>query len=43
MKLPRERHDVEMGSVPVPHFGVVLEWDPVIYGYISFLSKIPVS
>ena len=25
MKLPRERHDVEMGSVPVPHFGVHLK------------------
>jgi extradiol dioxygenase family protein len=25
MKLPRERHDVEMGTVPVPHFGVHLE------------------
>ena len=25
MKLPRERHDVEMGNVPVPHFGVHLE------------------
>ena len=22
MKLPRERHDVDMGNVPVPHFGV---------------------
>ena len=22
MKLPRERHDVDMGQVPVPHFGV---------------------
>ena len=25
MKLPRERHDVDMGDVPVPHFGVHLE------------------
>ena len=25
MKLPTERHDVDMGSVPVPHFGVHLE------------------
>ena len=25
MKLPRERHDVDMGNVPVPHFGVVLQ------------------
>ena len=24
MKLPRERHDVDMGDVPVPHFGVHL-------------------
>ena len=24
MKLPRERHDVDMGNVPVPHFGVHL-------------------
>ena len=24
MKLPNERHDVDMGKVPVPHFGVVL-------------------
>ena len=22
MKLPNERHDVDMGNVPVPHFGV---------------------
>ena len=27
MKLPNERHDVDMGNVPVPHFGVILEWD----------------
>ncbi len=27
MKLPRERHDVDMGQVPVPHFGVHLEKD----------------
>ena len=25
MKLPNERHDVDMGSVPVPHFGVHLD------------------
>ena len=25
MKLPSERHDVDMGTVPVPHFGVHLE------------------
>ena len=25
MKLPRERHEVDMGNVPVPHFGVHLE------------------
>ena len=25
MKLPSERHDVDRGSVPVPHFGVHLE------------------
>ena len=27
MKLPSERHEVDMGSVPVPHFGVHLEPD----------------
>ena len=27
MKLPRERHDVDMGDVPVPHFGVHLTSD----------------
>ena len=27
MKLPRESHDVDMGQVPVPHFGVHLEKD----------------
>ena len=27
MKLPRERHDVDMGNVPIPHFGVHLEKD----------------
>ena len=26
-KLPRERHDVDMGKVPVPHFGVHLNPD----------------
>ena len=25
MKLPNERHDVDMGKVPVPHFGVHLK------------------
>ena len=25
MKLPRERHSVDMGNVPIPHFGVHLE------------------
>ena len=25
MKLPNERHDVDMGKVPVPHFGVHLD------------------
>ena len=25
MKLPSERHEVDMGSVPVPHFGVHLD------------------
>jgi extradiol dioxygenase family protein len=25
MKLPSERHDVDMGNVPVPHFGVHLD------------------
>ena len=25
MKLPNERHEVDMGNVPVPHFGVHLE------------------
>ena len=27
MKLPSERHDVDMGNVPVPHFGVHLDKD----------------
>ena len=27
MKLPNERHDVDMGNVPVPHFGVHLNPD----------------
>jgi len=27
MKLPRERHDVDMGNVPIPHFGVHLQKD----------------
>ena len=25
LKLPRERHDVDMGDVPVPHFGIILD------------------
>ena len=25
MKLPNERHDVDMGNVPVPHFGIHLK------------------
>ena len=33
MKLPSERHDVDMGSVPVPHFGVHL--DPKIFEKIK--------
>ena len=33
MKLPSERHEVEMGSVPVPHFGVHL--DPQIFEKIK--------
>ena len=27
MKLQRERHDVDMGNVPIPHFGVHLDKD----------------
>ena len=27
MKLPNERHDVDMGNVPIPHFGVHLNKD----------------
>ena len=27
MKLPRERHDVDMGNVAIPHFGVHLKKD----------------
>ena len=27
MKLPRERHDADMGNVPIPHFGVHLDKD----------------
>ena len=30
MKLPSERHDVDMGQVPVPHFGVHLKKDVLI-------------
>ena len=33
MKLPSERHEVDMGSVPVPHFGVHLE--PKIFDRIK--------
>ena len=33
MKLPSERHEVDMGSVPVPHFGVHLE--PKIFDKIK--------
>ena len=33
MKLPSERHEVDMGSVPVPHFGVHL--DPDIFQKIK--------
>ena len=34
MKLPRERHDVDMGNVPVPHFGVHLKKE-----IFNFLGK----
>ena len=33
MKLPNERHDVDMGNVPVPHFGVHL--DPDVFDKIK--------
>ena len=33
MKLPNERHDVDMGKVPVPHFGVHL--DPQVFEKIK--------
>ena len=33
MKLPSERHEVDMGSVPVPHFGVHL--DPKVFEKIK--------
>ena len=33
MKLPNERHDVDMGKVPVPHFGVHL--DPSVFNKIK--------
>ena len=33
MKLPRERHGVDMGDVPVPHFGVHL--DKIIFNQIK--------
>ena len=32
-KLPRERHDVDMGKVPVPHFGVHL--NPEVFAKIK--------
>ena len=53
MKLPRERHDVDMGQVPVPHFGVHLKKD--IFNkikanieankisYIDWIESIPIS
>ena len=37
MKLPRERHDVDMGQVPVPHFGVHLKKD--VFNKINFIDK----
>ena len=37
MKLPSERHEVDMGSVPVPHFGVHLE--PEIFDKIKVNLK----
>jgi extradiol dioxygenase family protein len=37
-KLPRERHDVDMGSVSVPHFGVHLEKD-LIENNIKYLDE----
>ena len=40
MKLPSERHEVDMGSVPVPHFGVHLE--PCLL-YTSPSPRDPVS
>ena len=33
MKLPNERHNVDMGKVPVPHFGVHL--DPDVFNTIK--------
>ena len=33
MKLPRERHEVDMGKVPVPHFGVHL--NPEVFAKIK--------
>ena len=33
MKLPSERHEVDMGSVPIPHFGVHL--DPSVFARIK--------
>ena len=37
MKLPRERHDVDMGQVPVPHFGVHLKKD--VFNKINYIDK----
>ncbi len=46
MKLPRERHDVDMGNVPVPHFGVHLKKDvfekiktKLVENKISYIDK----
>ena len=38
MKLPLERHDVDMGNVPVPHFGVHLKKD--VYNKIKENLKV---
>ena len=37
MKLPHERHDVDMGNVAVPHFGVHL--DPEVFNKIRETLK----
>ena len=39
MKLPNERHDVDMGNVAVPHFGVHL--DPKVFDKIWWPKHIP--